>query len=44
MKSPLRWFLIGFSAALVVLLLAFIFMAYQMPGLLLNWTDIRYCA
>jgi hypothetical protein len=43
MKPPLRWFLIGFAAALAILLLALIFMAYQMPGLLLNWADIRYC-
>mgnify|MGYP003398364709 FL=1 len=43
MKAQWRWFLTGVAAALVVLLLALIFMTYQMPELLLDWANIRYC-
>jgi hypothetical protein len=39
----LRWFLTGVGAALTALLLALIFAAYQMPELLLDWANIRYC-
>ncbi len=42
-KAHWRWFLTGVAAALAVLLLALIFMAYQMPELLLDWANIRYC-
>jgi len=43
MSPRLRWFLSGVGAALAALLLALIFMAYQMPELLLDWANIRYC-
>jgi hypothetical protein len=43
MSPQLRWFLSGVSVALAVFLLALIFMAYQMPELLLDWSNIRYC-
>jgi hypothetical protein len=38
-----RWFLGGVGVALTVLLLALIFAAYQMPELLLDWANLRYC-
>jgi hypothetical protein len=38
-----RWFLAGAGAAVAVLLLALIFMAHQMPELLIDWANIRYC-
>jgi hypothetical protein len=38
-----RCFLAGVGAALAALLLALIFMAYQMPELLIDWANIRYC-
>ena len=43
MSPRLRWFVSGVGAALAALLLALIFMAYQMPELLLDWANIRYC-
>jgi len=43
MKPNWRWFLGGVGVALVVLLLALIFAAYQMPELLLDWANLRYC-
>ncbi|MFZ2972587.1 MAG: hypothetical protein WA049_08095 [Ferribacterium limneticum] len=43
MKPNWRWFLGGVGVALVVLLLAIIFAAYQMPELLLDWANLRYC-
>ncbi|MGB8546449.1 MAG: hypothetical protein WCD32_14110, partial [Azonexus sp.] len=43
MSPRLRWFLTGVGAALTALLLALIFAAYQMPELLLDWANIRYC-
>jgi hypothetical protein len=42
-KPNWRWFLGGVGVALVVLLLALIFAAYQMPELLLDWANLRYC-
>lgn len=42
-KPNWRWFLGGVGVALVVLLLALIFTAYQMPELLLDWANLRYC-
>jgi hypothetical protein len=43
MSPRLRWFLAGVGAALAAFLLALIFMAHQMPELLLDWANIRYC-
>ncbi|MGB4064610.1 MAG: hypothetical protein WBK19_12380 [Azonexus sp.] len=43
MKPNWRWFLGGVGVALVVLLLALIFAAYQMPELLLDWANLRFC-
>lgn len=43
MKTNWRWFLGGMGVALLVLLLALIFAAYQMPELLLDWANLRYC-
>jgi hypothetical protein len=43
MKPQWRWFLAGAGAALLLLLLAAIFMAYQMPELLLDWSNLSYC-
>ena len=43
MKPAVRWFLIGAGAALVATVLALIFMAYQMPELLIDWANLRYC-
>lgn len=43
MIPRLRWFLGGVGATLAALLLALIFMAYQMPELLLDWVNIPYC-
>ena len=43
MSPRWRWFLAGVGAALAVLLLALVFMAYQMPELLIDWANIRYC-
>jgi len=42
-KPQWRWFLGGIAAALTVVLLALIFIAYQQPELLLDWTNVRYC-
>lgn len=43
MKPHWRWFLGGVGVALVLLLLALIFVAYQSPELLLDWANLRYC-
>jgi hypothetical protein len=43
MKPQLRWFLTGVGVALAALVLALIFMAYQMPELLIDWANLRYC-
>jgi hypothetical protein len=43
MRSHWRWFLAGAGVALAILLLAIIFVSYQMPELLLDWSNIRYC-
>ena len=43
MKPNWRWFLGGVGVALAVLLLALIFAAYQMPELLLDLANLRYC-
>lgn len=43
MKANWRWFLGGIGVALAVLLLALIFAAYQMPELLLDWANLRFC-
>ena len=43
MKPHWRWFLAGAGAMLLIAVLALIFMAYQMPELLLDWSNIAYC-
>jgi hypothetical protein len=43
MKPALRWFLIGAAVSLGLLVLILIFAAYQMPELLLDWANLRYC-
>ena len=43
MKANWRWFLGGIGVALLMVLLALIFGAYQMPELLLDWATLRYC-
>lgn len=35
--------LLGLAAVAFMLLLAAAFAAYQMPELLLDWTNLRYC-
>jgi len=42
-KANWRWFLGGVGVALFLLVLALIFAAYQMPELLLDWANLRYC-
>jgi hypothetical protein len=42
-KPNWRWFPTGAGVALMLLLLALIFAAYQMPELLLDWANLRYC-
>jgi phosphoglycerol transferase MdoB-like AlkP superfamily enzyme len=44
MSKGLRRFLIGLAMALAALILAAIFVAYQMPELLIDWANLRYCA
>jgi uncharacterized integral membrane protein len=43
MKGQWKWFLAGAGLALLLAVLAMIFMAYQMPELLLDWTNLSYC-
>lgn len=43
LSPTVRWFLLGAGAALVVALLGAIFLAYQMPELLLEMANLRYC-
>ncbi|HZX32905.1 MAG TPA: hypothetical protein VFF03_16260 [Rhodocyclaceae bacterium] len=43
MKPQWRWFLVGAAVAFGVLVLAAIFVAYQMPELLLDLANLRYC-
>lgn len=43
MRPHWRWFLTGVGVALAAGLLALIFAAYQMPALLLDWANLRYC-
>lgn len=42
--SP-RWrgFVQGVLAALAVVILALLFLAYQQPAMLLDWANLRYC-
>jgi hypothetical protein len=42
-KPGLRRFLLGAGVALAILLLALLFVSYQMPELLLDWANLRYC-
>lgn len=43
LPQALRWFLAGVGAGAAILLLAWIFLAYQQPQLLLEWVNLRYC-
>jgi hypothetical protein len=44
LKNPaVKWFLAGLGSALFVAVLVLVFLAYQHPGLLLDWTNISYC-
>lgn len=43
MKRHWRWFFGGVAAMLAVLLLAWAFLAYQQPELLLDLVNLRYC-
>ena len=43
MKPRWRWFLAGAAAALGLAVLAAVFVAYQMPDLLLDLASLRYC-
>lgn len=43
MQAQTRWFLTGMAAALAILVLVVLFLAYQQPELLLDWVNLRYC-
>ncbi|HJW24076.1 MAG TPA: hypothetical protein VJ576_04195 [Rhodocyclaceae bacterium] len=43
MKGRWRWFLAGTAAALGLAVLVAVFVAYQMPDLLLDLANLRYC-
>ena len=43
MKPALKWFLAGLGSAFFVFVLVLVFLAYQQPELLLDWTNISYC-
>lgn len=43
MKPGWRRFLAGVGVALALSVLALLFMAYQMPEMLLDWANLRYC-
>jgi len=43
MKPAWRGFVAGALLSLFGGLLALLFMAYQMPELLLDWANLRYC-
>lgn len=43
MKAPWKQLLAGAAVAALLILLALIFMAYQMPELLLDWASLNYC-
>lgn len=43
MKPAVKWFLVGVGTAVSIIVLLAIFLAYQHPGLLLDWTNISYC-
>lgn len=43
MKPGWRWFLAGVGVVLALSVLALLFMAYQMPEMLLDWANLRYC-
>lgn len=43
MKPAVKWFLVGVGTTLSIIVLLAIFLAYQHPGLLLDWTNISYC-
>ena len=44
MSKGWHWFFIGVALTLAIVLLAAIFLAYQMPELLIDWANLRYCA
>lgn len=43
MKRRLKTVLAGCGVILLLVLLGVIFMAYQMPALLLDWANLSYC-
>lgn len=43
MKPHWKSWLAGAGIAALLILLALIFMAYQMPELLLDWANLNYC-
>ncbi|HET7774918.1 MAG TPA: hypothetical protein VFK74_00965 [Azospira sp.] len=43
MNKRWQWFLWGVAAALAAAVLALVFVSYQMPELLLDLTNLRYC-
>jgi hypothetical protein len=43
MTQHWRRFLIGAGIILASILLTAIFLAYQMPELLIDWANLRYC-
>jgi hypothetical protein len=43
MKPAVKWFLLGVGTTLSIIVLLAIFLAYQHPALLLDWTNISYC-
>lgn len=44
MSQGWRWFFAGIGLTLFAVLLIAIFLAYQMPELLIDWVNLRYCA
>jgi len=42
-RRLVRWFVAGVLTTLFVLALVATFAAYQMPALLLDWANLRYC-
>ena len=43
MSERWKWFWGGVGIALLLVVLALLFIAYQRPEMLLDWANIRYC-
>ncbi len=43
MSERWKWFWGGVGLALLLVVLALLFVAYQRPEMLLDWANIRYC-